>query len=274
MKIYKLRCFGTSRNTGSGAFVIENDGFTSEERLEFANKQKISAAIFVEEQDDRIILDYYYPHSRSPLCLHGTLAAGYVLFNKYPEKIKIIITTSIHKQKIAIIKSDKNISLIVEQQTITAMPVIDNNLLHSLLNINTSCLIRVPGIFSVGSPKLLIEVDSLMTLNSIIPNLELINKWSKENFVSGCYVYCKLNDNNYVGRNFNHLDPTLEDPATGVAAGALTAYLKHDIKLYQGANINNPCVIHTEFKQDMIFIGGTVTPFWTRESSLNIQNGY
>lgn len=260
MKIHKLRCFSTIENTGNRASVIENDGFDTEGRLAFTYKQKMSASIFMEERINynAIVLDYYYPHARSPLCLHGTLAAGYILFNKYPEKSQITVITSMHKQKIAIIKADKNIFLQVEQQIIIANPIISNSLLTSLLNINIAQIISVPGVFSVGSPKLLIEVGSLDILNSITPNLELINTWSKENLVSGCYVYCKLNDNNYAGRNFNHLDPNLEDSATGVAAGALTAYLQHGVHLYQGFLTNNTCVIHTEIFNNLISIGGSV----------------
>lgn len=260
MKIHKLCCFGTIENTGSNAFIIENDAFDIRSRLVFTYKQKMPASIFIEEKigDNTIILDYYYPHARSPLCLHGTLAAGYVLFSEYPEKSQITVTTSMHKQKISIIKADENISLLIEQQIIPVDPIISDTLLASLLNINIAQVVSVPGVFSVGSPKLLIEVGSPEVLNSIIPNLELINKWSKENLVSGCYVYCKLNDNSYAGRNFNHLDPILEDPATGVAAGALTAYLQHGIHLYQGSLTNNPCVIHTEILNNLISIGGSV----------------
>lgn len=68
-----------------------------------------------------------------------------------------------------------------------------------------------------------------------------------------------MTDKNYQGRNFNHLNPVLEDSATGVAAGALTAHLKKDIDLFQGEHLNNPCVIHTKYLGNSILIGGSVT---------------
>jgi len=148
----------------------------------------------------------------------------------------------------------------INQQDITNFNI-EKQKISRLLNINLSKIAGNPVIVSVGSPKLLIEVDSLDTLYALQPNLELINAWSKENLVNGCYVYCKLTGNSYSGRNFNHLDPLLEDSATGVAAGAITAYVKCSINLHQGYVTNNPCIIHTKFINNKILIGGTVTSY-------------
>ena len=64
--------------------------------------------------------------------------------------------------------------------------------------------------------------------------------------------------NEYAGRNFNHLDVTLEDAATGVAAGALSVRLNADITLYQGRNLDNPCVIRASRAEGKIRVGGRV----------------
>ena len=68
-------------------------------------------------------------------------------------------------------------------------------------------LLSPPVIASVGSPKLLLEVADSTTLRALRPNLELIADWGRLHGVNGCYVYCKLADGHYEGRNFNHLDP-------------------------------------------------------------------
>ena len=57
------------------------------------------------------------------------------------------------------------------------------------------------------------------------------------------------------GRNFNHLDPLLEDSATGVAAGALVALLGHGLLLRQGRARGNDCVIHTALEGDAVLVG-------------------
>jgi predicted PhzF superfamily epimerase YddE/YHI9 len=117
-------------------------------------------------------------------------------------------------------------------------------------------LASAPAIASVGSPKLLLEVADSKALHALRPDLAAINRWGKEHGVSGCYAYARRADGSFEGRNFNHLDPALEDSATGVAAGALTVHLGRAITLYQGENLGQPCVLRTELQDEQILIGG------------------
>uniref|UniRef100_UPI0026082BFD PhzF family phenazine biosynthesis protein n=1 Tax=Janthinobacterium sp. TaxID=1871054 RepID=UPI0026082BFD len=119
-------------------------------------------------------------------------------------------------------------------------------------------LVSPPAIVSVGSPKLLLEVADRTTLRALRPNLELIADWGGLHKVSGCYVYCRIGDNQYEGRNFNHLDPALEDSATGVAAGALALHLQQSLSLSQGHVTQQPCLIQAQYKPGEIWVGGMV----------------
>ena len=109
---------------------------------------------------------------------------------------------------------------------------------------------------SVGSPKLLIEVANTGVLHALRPPLARIVEWGKDNGVNGCYVYCVVGKDEYEGRNFNHLDPAREDTATGVAAGALSAWLGRGIIMRQGAAMANPCRILTSVSGNDIYVGG------------------
>jgi predicted PhzF superfamily epimerase YddE/YHI9 len=60
----------------------------------------------------------------------------------------------------------------------------------------------------------------------------------------------------FEGRNFNHLDPALEDSATGVAAGALAVALGHDLILRQGRASGRDCLIRARVEGDAILVGG------------------
>ena len=113
-------------------------------------------------------------------------------------------------------------------------------------------------VFSVGSPKLLVEVADATTLYDLTPDLPAIAAWGKTAGVNGIYVYCKVDDSSYEGRNFNHLDPALEDSATGVAAGALSALLGHGITLRQGRATARACLIETRLEGADILVGGCV----------------
>jgi predicted PhzF superfamily epimerase YddE/YHI9 len=88
------------------------------------------------------------------------------------------------------------------------------------------------------------------------PDLASIVEWGTANGVSGCYVYCRLEDGEYAGRNFNHLDPALEDSASGVAAGALSVLRQRGLTLYQGEATGQPCMVRTRFEDGQVLVGG------------------
>lgn len=74
--------------------------------------------------------------------------------------------------------------------------------------------------------------------------------------MSGVYAWCRRPDGAFEGRNFNHLDPAIEDSATGVAAGALTLHLGHALALHQGARLGQPCLLTTALGRDQVLVGG------------------
>jgi PhzF family phenazine biosynthesis protein len=117
-----------------------------------------------------------------------------------------------------------------------------------------------PQVASVGSPKLLVEVPDNATLNALQPDLPAITTWGKAHGVNGIYAWCRHPGGRYEGRNFNHLDPALEDSATGVAAGALAALLGHGIELLQGRTTGGNCLLRTRIEGEAISVGGTVEP--------------
>ena len=119
-------------------------------------------------------------------------------------------------------------------------------------------LLSPPVIASVGSPKLLLEVADRTTLRALRPNLELIADWSALHKINGCYAYCRTGENEFEGRNFNHLDPALEDSATGVAAGALAAHRQQSLRLHQGHATQQPCLIEVQYSAQAIWVGGMV----------------
>ena len=258
MIIHSMKIFGSNDSSGNLALVIGNDSSSNGDRLKFAFTQNKAACVFIEQDNnDYIVLDYYYPHARSPLCIDATLAAGYIYFTKKPHLSQISVVTAIHKQKMRLENRHDGIFLRVAPE-IRPQIQIENQIIEKLLNLKVSNIISQPIIASVGSPKLLVEVDTIETLNNLSPNLESIANWGIINRVNGCYVYCQMPDKSYHGRNFNHLNTELEDVATGVAAGALTAYLKKDIDIFQGTKLNNRCIIHTKYLGDNILIGGNV----------------
>jgi predicted PhzF superfamily epimerase YddE/YHI9 len=135
---------------------------------------------------------------------------------------------------------------------------VDDALVARLLAAPGLRLASTPQLASVGSPKLLVEVADPDTLYRLQPDLPALAAWSRTHGVNGCYAWCRTGEDEYEGRNFNHLDPLLEDSATGVAAGALTVLLGTALTLRQGRATGRDCLIHTSLEGDAVLVGGQV----------------
>src|SRR4051812_34988084 len=77
MQVQKLRCFGANTGSGNVAMVVEDGPAAPAERQAFAAAQSCTAVFL--DHGAAGVADFYYPHARSPLCLHATLAAAHVL---------------------------------------------------------------------------------------------------------------------------------------------------------------------------------------------------
>lgn len=253
--IYELKCFGTQAGEGNPALVVLEGARGIAERQAFAAQAGVSACVFVDRGDEQAtyVLDYFYPHARSPLCLHATLAAARVLLDRHPQPLTV--RTAMRGQLLALSQAGDDVFISLTPQPASS-PELPPGLAQRLLNDATLELASAPVVASVGSPKLLLEVRDSATLLGLRPDLARISEWGKAHGVNGCYVWCRRPDGAVEGRNFNHLDPKAEDSATGVAAGALTAHLQSALLIYQGSHLGQPCLIRTRLVQDTIQIGG------------------
>ncbi|MGO4378595.1 PhzF family phenazine biosynthesis protein [Pseudoduganella sp. RAF19] len=252
MDVVELKCFGTRAGEGNSALVIRGDHSDEAARLAFAKASGKPACVFIGD-DQPPTLDYFYPHMRSPLCLHATLAAARVLLKDQPGPITV--RTAVKGQELALTQQDGIVYAQMNRQPVPQVEI-SQDLPSKLLGNAGIQLASAPTIASVGSPKLLLEVRDSTALQALKPDLAAIAAWGKTNGVSGCYAWCRREDGSLEGRNFNHLDPKLEDAATGVAAGALTVLLNRPIRLYQGANMGQPCLLRTTIEGENILVGG------------------
>jgi predicted PhzF superfamily epimerase YddE/YHI9 len=280
MRTSELLCFGATSGTGNPALVVEDGPADALARQALARERNITV-VFIDHADGQPILDYWYPHTRSPLCLHATLAAAHILFAhqqppaapipsappppSFPRRREpnfpgppptLTVTTAVAHQPLILSRDADDFYVQLSEQPAPALPALPD--IAALLSQPGLVPTSPPRIASVGSPKLLVEVPDTATLYGLDPDLAAITAWGKENAVNGLYVWCRHPDGRYEGRNFNHLDPALEDAATGVAAGALTAMLGHDIVLRQGKATGRACVIRTGVGHDAVLVGGRV----------------
>jgi PhzF family phenazine biosynthesis protein len=263
MKITELLCFGALPGQGNAALVVQGDGWTADQRQHFAYTQQRSACVFIDHDHGGVVLDYFYPHTRSPLCLHATLAAAAVLLANAgsqapvadPSPRTLTVRTALRGQLLRLSRTDAGLFIALERQP--APPVaVAPEWPARLLAAPGLQPVSAPLVVSAGSPKLLLELPDCATLQALRPDLELIAAWGREHGVNGCYAWARRADGALEGRNFNHLDPALEDSATGVAAAALTLHLGHGIVLHQGAKRGQPCLLRTRLQGDTVLVGG------------------
>jgi len=263
MQLHELKCFGEHPGYGNPACVIEGNHASQAERAIFTRERNMTC-VFLDVRDaatGAIRLDYFYPHMRSPLCLHATLAAAYVLMTRSQSSAPLVVSTAWHGQPLILSRQDEDFFVQVQRQTPPAdLPAaqLSAEQVQRLLAAPALRLQSIPVVASVGSPKLLIEVANRDCLYQLQPDLALITAWGREHGVNGCYVFCRLPDGRFEGRNFNHLDPAQEDSATGVAAGALSVALGHGLSLLQGQATGRACLIRTLVDGDVVQIGGRV----------------
>jgi PhzF family phenazine biosynthesis protein len=187
---------------------------------------------------------------RSPLCLHATLAVAALLFARPGAPATLAVTTALKGQRLVLSQDGDDYFVQLAPQPVPALATPPRPALAAtLLNTPGAALPSAPRLASIGSPKLLVEVTDTDALYALRPDLPAIAAWGQANGVNGIYAWCRRADGDYEGRNFNHLDPVLEDSATGVAAGALSVALGHGLVLRQGRATGRDCLIRTRFEE-------------------------
>lgn len=264
MHTHTLLCFGAHRGAGNPALVIEHDDLDRAGRQALA-RTRDTTCVFLDASAHGLTIDFYYPHARSPLCVHATLAVAAVLFARQASDAPIAVRTALAGQVLELVRDGDLYFVRLARYPVPALDV-DAAAVAALLRAPVDALAApaaaasavASAVASVGSPKLLVEMRDLDALHALTPGLVGIAAWGRTTGVNGMYAYCRRADGEYEGRNFNHLDPRLEDSATGVAAGALTALLGHGLVLRQGRATGPDCVIRTRVEGDAILVGGMV----------------
>lgn len=254
MHVHALICFSSRPGSGNPALVIEGARQDIDMRQAFAREHN-TTCVFLDEDSATPQLDFFYPHTRSPLCLHATLAAAAVLFARPGAPATIAAETRLKGQRLELSRQGADYFVRLERQPVPAAEPTPAQV-AALLDAPGIVLPSAPRLASVGSPKLLVEVADTDALYALAPDLPAIAAWGLAHGVNGIYAWCRRADGNYEGRNFNHLDPALEDSATGVAAGALSVALGEGLVLRQGRATGRDCLIRTRIDGGALLVGG------------------
>ena len=262
MKIFN--CFCTdSPNTGNPAGIIFDFPGDKAEKQKLAHQLQLPVTVFIDRADSLIpVLYFFYPDIEMNVCLHGALAAVFILLNR--RKTQHITVSNAIGTLFEAIKLDNNIVQIKVSAESPPAYTIDPVTVVQLLNLVDFSEVSqdLPlTVASVGSPKLLVPLKSLTTLAALHPDFDFIKKWSFENRINGLYIYVQDSSENnlFSARAFNPKTGQNEDAATGVAGAALALALKKNIIIKQGQFMDRPSMlIITYHTPEEIYVGGRI----------------
>lgn len=262
MKI--LNCFCTDLpNSGNPAGVIFDFAGDKAEKQKLAQRLQLPVIVFINKADSPIpVLQFFYPKIEMNLCLHGALAAVFLLMNQR-QTTHITVSNTIGTLFETIKLDNQIVQIKVSAETApTYNP--DPQILKQLLNlidINEISVDLPMAVASVGSPKLFIPLRSPEALAALHPNFDLIKQWSLDNQINGLYIYALELAKPLLlqARAFNPKTGQNEDAATGVAAAALASVFKKNLIIKQGHFINKPSqLIMSYHHPEEIYVGGEI----------------
>jgi len=282
MKIKLIKAFTKDKNNGNPAGVVPDaDKLTEKDMPKISSGLGFSESAFVmksEKADHKI--RFFSPTQEVDICGHATIAvfhclieSGRIRFEDYGEKTFTMETkngvfpVTCHKDGLVEIVQDK------AQYNDVA---VGKREIAKMLNIKEADIMKHPlQIVSVGTPKLMISLVSIDALFSIMPDLEGIRRCCEKIGAKGFYPFCFETidkDSDFHARQFNPLFGIDEDPVTGVAAGALGAYIVHNkisVKrkfiVEQGYVMKKMGRVYVDVADDEVRIGGYAVTFGEKD---------
>lgn len=259
IKVILVKAFTTHKDAGNPAGVILNaDNLSTEQMQAIATRLGFSESVFVcksEAADCK--MRYFSVTQEVDYCAHATVAAVHVLKDiKSHETRAGIFSLSIDKQ-------DK---VTIAQKAPEFGEMLNDWIIAHALGIQVDEMGKYPEVVSTGVPKLIVGVKTLDTLFRIRPNFEEIKRLCRAVGARGVYVFTAetiLETSDYHARQFNPLCGINEDPVTGIAAGALAAYIAvsaddntAEIVIEQGYCMDKFGIIEAHVNEDKVLIKG------------------
>ena len=240
MKAILVKAFTKDKKQGNPAGVIfDAEKLQDHEMVGIAKALGFSESAFIVKSDKaKFGIRFFTPTQEVDLCGHATIAAAHALLKK--RKIYLgressrTITFETGTGIISVEVNKDGLMVMTQNEPQFWGDEHSRNEVTRLLGISMEEILDCPiQTVSTGTPKLMVGVNSLETLFKIKPDLEGIKIYCKEHLVRGFYpVTTETMDegSDFHARQFNPAAGIDEDPITGVAAGALGAFIvKHKV---------------------------------------------
>lgn len=221
IKVHILKSFTHDRSQGNPVGIIfDADNLTDEQMMYIVQKTGYSECAFIQKSTIATVKVRFFSSTKEMnLCGHATIALFHILHSSESEQM---LTQETRAGILSVSRRDDGMIEMEQANPIFYQQEYDVDIIAQMLGIAVELIINVPLRVSTGTPKLLVELKDIDTLWGLNPNFESI----KALVPTGIYAFVKINDHFYNARQFNPSTGLNEDPVTGVAAGALGAYLK------------------------------------------------
>lgn len=288
IRVFLVKSFTKNAKQGNPAGVVLNSETLSEKQRQFIAAQLgFSETAFVTDMrsagwlrriknlgaDFRV--RFFTPIKEVPLCGHATIAAFHVLMSlgklnfQRPEVAVATQKTNSRPWPLPVeCHRDGRIVMTMPKPKFYP-PHHDKEQVATLLKITPS-EIRDDLTMQVVGGKLFVPMKSLNSLRAIQPDLNGIKDYCRHTEARGFYPFTQetIEDGlDFHARQFNPLAGVNEDPVTGVAAGAMGAYVKRygflakrHIIVEQGDIVGKAGRVYVDFA-DQIKVGGYAVTF-------------
>ncbi len=271
-----LKAFTDNPEQGNPAGVIfDADSLSKEEMIAVAAELGYSESVFIVKPVSTVA-DYRFRFmtvtTEVDACGHATLAAAYAIYSREPfEALKVETAAGL----VIVEKSEDGVLMMKMAKAELGAEEYDPEEIAKLLGITADDLVDLPiKTASVGSPKLMIPIKSLLTVQSITPDFDAMIEFCKRYPVKGFYAFTKEPISpaaNFHARQFNPAAGIFEDPITGIAGGALALYAREyglvsgdQIIIEQGYELGKVGQIVVQIKADSVYVGGNAVEFGTK----------
>lgn len=255
MKIIDTVVFADGPNGGNPCpVVMDADQLSREEMMQIAKERKVEVGFILKSQkpDCDYQFKFFVPNREMEMCVHATIACVTVLktFDLINKNQLTIETLAGHISLLI----DEDLTVHVNQGKVKEKTVeIDIQRIVDVLNIQLDDLCDTPIVnISTSRFKTLIQLKDVEVLNGMKPDFEALWELCDDINSTGFYPFVKDKDQ-YVARQFPNNTGYEEDPATGVAASALGAYIKkyidpyfERVSIHQGDAMGQPSRITVE----------------------------
>jgi len=279
IEVQLVKAFTQNPAEGNPAGVIlDANELPPELMVKIAAQLGYSESAFVsasEMGDFRI--RFFTPTQEMDLCGHATIAAIHALIEA--NRIKASTVTQETKAGLLGVECREDGLIVMTQaepEFLDYEP--DKERIARLLGLETDKITNWPiKIVSTGTPKVIVPIAKLADVLAITPNFEAMKQFCRESGAKGFYPFTtetQSYDADFHARQFNPLAGVDEDPITGIAAGALAAYVKEfdllqrrQFIVEQGYSMGKPGRIFVDVA-DKVRVGGYAATFGKTAVSL------